>query len=91
MTLFDWNPTPAPVVQGPPRPSKITVAQATGLQLVDVSKDNGWSDDWAVRCTATNAMCRLAHVATWGDFHGKEIYLTDAQNQTVQTWKARLA
>lgn len=94
MTLFDWidTATPQPLFQGPPRPAQITIAEALGLELVDVSKSNGWTGtDYAVRCATSGEMCRLAHVATWHDFHGREIYLTEDQAAIAEAWAREVA
>jgi len=91
--LFAWieAATPRAEMQGPPRPVQITIAEATGLELIDIAEGNGWSDRYAVKCTQTGTMCRLAHVATWHDFHGVDLYLSKAQAQTVETWAREVA
>jgi len=88
MDLFTWTEraTPAPVKQGPARPDQITLAEARGLELIDVAPGNGWSDRYAIRATECGSMTRLAHAATWHDFHGIELELDSAQIATVETW-----
>jgi len=91
--LFAWieTATPKPLMQGPPRPVQITIAEALGLELIDIAKGNAWSDRYAIRCTQSGTMTRLAHAATWHDFCGADLYLTEAQAQTVEAWNAEVA
>ena len=88
MDLFDWidHTRPSGVWQGPPRPTHIVTREAFGMELLETAEGRGWSDRWHVRMIATGTTQRLAHLATWGEFHGIEEYLTDEQHRQCAVW-----